>query len=68
MPNELDCLRMLGVICYQTGRLREALRLIDRALDLTGWQLDSMRYNLGFVISRLLEGPELVKIGPLKIC
>jgi len=52
------------VICYQTGRLREALRLIDRALDLTGWQLDSMRYNLGFVISRLLEGPELVKNWP----
>jgi 2-polyprenyl-3-methyl-5-hydroxy-6-metoxy-1,4-benzoquinol methylase len=63
-PNDADCLHMLGVICYQTGRLREALRLIDQALDLTGWQFDSMRYNLGFVISRLLEGPELVSDWP----
>ena len=63
-PNEPDCLHMLGVICYQTGRVQEALGLVERALDLTGWQFDSMRYNLGFVISRLMEGPNLAKDWP----
>ena len=52
-PDEIDSLHMLSVICYQTQRLWEAFLLIRRALDLTGWQLASMRYNFGLVLAML---------------
>ena len=52
-PDEADSLHMLGVICYQTQRLWEAFQHIRRALDLTGWQVASMRYNFGLVLAML---------------
>src|SRR5438105_7423907 len=52
-PDEADSLHMLGVICYQTQRLWEAFQHIRHALDLTAWQVASMRYNFGLVLAML---------------
>lgn len=52
-PDEADSLHMLGVIYYQTQHLWEAFQHIRRALDLTGWQVPSMRYNFGLVLAML---------------
>ncbi len=52
---EPDCLHMLGVICYQTGRYAEAARLIWQALQITGWSIDSMKHNLSLVVSRMFD-------------
>ena len=56
-PNHFDGLHMLGVICYQTGRLWKAFDLIKRALDLTEWQIVAMRYNMGLVVAQLMRDP-----------
>jgi tetratricopeptide (TPR) repeat protein len=53
-PDEPDCLHMLGVVCYETGRNREAYELVYRALSLTGWRIESMRHNMALVLVKLL--------------
>ncbi len=53
--DEPDCLHMLGVICYQTGRYVEAARLIWQALQITGWSVDAMKHNLSLVVSRMVD-------------
>jgi polysaccharide pyruvyl transferase WcaK-like protein/glycosyltransferase involved in cell wall biosynthesis len=53
--DEPDCLHMLGVICYQTGRYVEAARLIWQALQITGWSVDPMKHNLSLVVSRMFD-------------
>lgn len=55
-PLEPDCLHMLGVICLQTHRYREAFDLVYQAAELTGWRIDTMRHNLGLIINKLLVG------------
>lgn len=55
IPDQPDCLHMLGVICYQSNRLRESFDLIYRALELTEWQFQSMRGNLRLVVADLLS-------------
>ena len=44
-PDEPDCLHMLGVICHETGRNREAYDLVYRALSLTDWRIEWMRHT-----------------------
>lgn len=53
-PENPDCLHMLGVICHQTGRQHEALKLIFEALEATDWKMDAMRHNIGLVIAEIL--------------
>lgn len=55
-PDEPDCLHMLGVICLQTRRYREAFDLVYQATELAGWKIDAMRHNLGLIINKLLVG------------
>ncbi len=55
-PDEPDALHMLGVVCYELGNEIEALQLIRRALELTGWGFWTYRHNLGLVVSRLVSG------------
>jgi polysaccharide pyruvyl transferase WcaK-like protein/glycosyltransferase involved in cell wall biosynthesis len=50
-----DCLHMLGVICYQTGKYVEAATLIWQALQITGWSIDSMKHNLSLVVARMFD-------------
>ena len=57
MPDEPDCLHMLGVICYQTGRYREAATLILRALRVIGGRAPVMRHNLRLVAEHLGDEP-----------
>ena len=51
-PEQPDALHMLGVLRFEQGDLREAARLILRALDLTGWKFPLYRYNLGLVVAQ----------------
>lgn len=47
-PNDLDCVHMLGVLCFRTGRAREAMHLFSRAGMLSNWQVPAVRLNFGF--------------------
>jgi glycosyltransferase involved in cell wall biosynthesis len=51
-PDDADALHMLGMIRHERGDRDEALSLILRALDLSGWRIPFMRSNLGLVLSR----------------
>jgi glycosyltransferase involved in cell wall biosynthesis len=53
-PDTFDAQHMLGVICHQTGRFREAYQRIRKALELTNWQVDTMRRNLDLLTESLL--------------
>jgi Flp pilus assembly protein TadD len=46
-PDQPDCLHMLGVVCHELGRDREAYALVRRALGVIGWQVAPMRDKLG---------------------
>lgn len=50
IPREPDCLHMLGIVCLQTARPLEAVRLILEAAELTDWQVPEMRHNLGLAL------------------
>ena len=41
---------MLGVVCLQTARPIEAVRLILKAAEITGWRIPEMRHNLGLAL------------------
>ena len=58
VPDNADCLHMLGVVCYQTRRPWQAFDLIRRALELTDWKNSPMRYNLGLVVGQLIRESE----------
>jgi len=53
-PETFDALHMLGVVCYQTGRLADAYAHLRRALDLTDWRVPAMRANLSLLVDALL--------------
>src|SRR5450759_1923075 len=57
-PDEPDCLHMLGVVCLETGRTREAFEAVYRALSLTEWRIESMRHNMGLILVKLLAGAD----------
>ena len=52
-PGHPDALHMLAVVRLTRGAPRDALALLLRALDATGWRVDDMRTNLGFVLAAL---------------
>ena len=52
-PDQVDALHMLGVVYLQNHNYRRAFPLIFRALELTGWAIDSMRHNMGLVVASL---------------
>ncbi|MGD1977744.1 MAG: tetratricopeptide repeat protein [Gammaproteobacteria bacterium] len=45
-----DALRLLGVLCYQTGRMDEALKLLECAIDSAPDNVDAL-CNMGLVLS-----------------
>jgi glycosyltransferase involved in cell wall biosynthesis len=51
-PDEPDALHMLGVVRYEQGEFAEAQAMVQRALDLTGWQYAEYRQNLGLIVSK----------------
>lgn len=55
LPEEPDCLHMLGVICLQTNRPRDAVELILKASELTGWRFPKMCHNLGLALHDVLS-------------
>ena len=52
-PGNSDALHMLAVVRLAQGAPRDALGLIVRALDATGWRIDGMRTNLGLVLAAI---------------
>lgn len=54
-PGHPDALHMLAVVRLTRGAPRDALPLLLRALDATGWRVDDMRTNLGFVLAALVR-------------
>ena len=57
-PDDPDALHMLAVVRLALGAPGDALALIVRALDATGWRVDDMRTNLGLVLAAL-AGPRV---------
>jgi GT2 family glycosyltransferase len=55
-PGHADALHMLAVVRLARGDPRDALALVLRALDATGWDVDAMRTNLGLVLAALTPG------------
>ncbi len=49
-PRDPDCLHMLGIVCLQTARSLEAVRLILEAAELMDWQVPEMQHNLGLAL------------------
>jgi glycosyltransferase involved in cell wall biosynthesis len=53
-PNNPDVLHMLGVTHMQRFEITSALARIERAADLTDWQIPAMRQNYGWALSALM--------------
>jgi glycosyltransferase involved in cell wall biosynthesis len=53
-PNNPDVLHMLGVTHMQRFDIATALPLIERAADLTDWQIPAMRQNYGWALGALM--------------
>jgi glycosyltransferase involved in cell wall biosynthesis len=64
-PDHADALHMLAVVRLTRGAAREALPLMVRALDATGWRVDAMRSNLGLVLAAL-GGPRAPAARPAR--
>lgn len=56
VPQEIDCLHMLGIVCLQTARPLEAVRWIFQAAELTDWEVPEIRHNLGLALHHALLG------------
>jgi GT2 family glycosyltransferase len=56
VPQDADCLHMLGVVCLQTARPLEAVRWIFEAGELTDWEVPEIRHNLGLALHHALLG------------
>ncbi len=54
-PDNADALHMLGVSHMQQFEPEAALAFIQRAADLTGWQIPAMRHNYGWALSVLMS-------------
>jgi len=63
-PGNPDALHMLAVVRLALGAPAEALALIVRALDATGWRVDGMRTNLGLVLAAMAGPPAPARVGP----
>ncbi len=50
VPQDTDCLHMLGIVCLQTARPVDAVNLIFQAAELTDWQVPEMHHNLGLAL------------------
>lgn len=56
VPQEIDCLHMLGIVCLQTARPLEAVGWIFQAAELTDWEVPEIRHNLGLALHHALLG------------
>ena len=54
-PDNADALHMLGVAHMQQFDPKAALAFIQRAADLTAWQIPEIRHNYGWVLSVLMS-------------
>ena len=60
-PDDLDCLHMLGVPCFRTGRAREAMGFFLRAGMLSGWRVPAITRNFGLASSHVYGDEIIVK-------
>ena len=49
-PDDVDCVHMLGVLCFRTGRTLEAMRFFARAAVLSDWQIGGITRNFGLAL------------------
>jgi glycosyltransferase involved in cell wall biosynthesis len=54
-PDNADALHMLGVAHMQQFEPEAALAFIQRAADLSAWQIPAMRHNYGWALSVLMS-------------
>jgi glycosyltransferase involved in cell wall biosynthesis len=52
-PNDVDCAHMVGVLCFRTGRAREAIHFFLRAGMLSEWKNAVVARNFGLALSFL---------------
>ena len=60
-PDDLDCLHMLGVLCFRTGRAPEAMELFLRAGILSGWRVPAITRNFGLASNYVYVDDIVVK-------
>ena len=61
LPDDLDCLHMLGVLCFRTGRAREAMGLFFCAGMLSHWRIPAITSNFGLASSHVYGDDIIVK-------
>jgi Flp pilus assembly protein TadD len=52
-PDDVDCAHMVGVLCFRTGRAREAMHFFLRAGMLSEWKNAVVARNFGLALSFL---------------
>ncbi len=60
-PDDLDCLHMLGVLCFRTNRAREAMEFFFRAGMLSGWRVPAITRNFGLASNHVYGDDIIVK-------
>ena len=61
LPDDLDSLHMLGVLCFRTGRAPEAMELFLRAGILSGWRVPAITRNFGLASNYVYVDDIVVK-------
>ena len=61
LPDDLDSLHMLGVLCFRTGRAPEAMELFLRAGILSGWRVPAITRNFGLASNHVYVDDIVVK-------
>lgn len=50
-PDDVDSAHMVGVLCFRSGRAREAMHFFLRAGQLSGWTVHAITRNFGLALS-----------------
>jgi glycosyltransferase involved in cell wall biosynthesis len=62
-PDDIDCVHMLGVICFRDGRAHEAMQFFLRAGMLSGWQVAPIRLNFGLAAAQAHAKSMVAKVS-----
>jgi len=66
MPDEPDCLHMLGVVLHSQGQSTEAAPLIRKAGALSQWRLPGILHNFGLVVGARLTDRDSARIDAFR--
>jgi tetratricopeptide (TPR) repeat protein len=64
-PANADAMHMLGVVCMDRQRYREALELLLQVAGASRWEVRDVRHNLGLALARVLAPEANLRQGAL---